>query len=189
MDKAETIRIMAVIETAYPNFYAKKTDRERENAAALWADMFQDVPLSTVAIAVKALIATLKFPPTIAEVNDAIQRMTQPERLTAAEAWHMVKRAINGPHVHYGPGGWDYSEAFDLLPADVQRVLGGPSRLREYANMDEQEFVSWEAQRFARSFEARQAKQVEFEKLPESVRNIAAQIANHNAKKMLEAGG
>lgn len=115
--------------------------------------------------------------------------MSQPERLTAGEAWQLVKKAINGPHVHYGPGGWDYSEAFNLLPPDVQRVLGSPSRLREYANMDEREFTSWEAPRFMRSFDARQAKQIEYEKLPASVRNIAAQIANHNAAKMLEAGG
>ena len=172
MNKMETARIMAVLETAYPNFYAKKSAEERTNALALWTDMFQDVPLSAVAIAIKALIATLKFPPTIAEVKDALERLNEKEPLSGADAWRLVKKAINGPHVHYGPTGWDYTEAFSLLPEEVRRALGEPTRLREYANMDEKEFMIWEAPRFMRVYEARQTQLREFHKLPASVRKI-----------------
>ena len=56
MNLMETAKLMAILETAYPMFYAKKTQQEREDAIMLWAEMFADEPGEVVAMAVKALI-------------------------------------------------------------------------------------------------------------------------------------
>ena len=57
MNLVETAKLMAILETAYPMFYAKKTQQEREDAIRLWAEMFADEPGEVVAVAVKVFCA------------------------------------------------------------------------------------------------------------------------------------
>jgi hypothetical protein len=85
LNLAETTKIMAVIEVAYPRYYVNTSLEEKKRAAALWASMLADYSYEIVNGAVKALIATNKYPPTIADVTEKIQLLTQKKEMTELE--------------------------------------------------------------------------------------------------------
>ena len=170
MDKRETLKIMAVMRAAYPGYYRDITPADAEAAVNLWQTMLADRPYELVAKAVKLLIATCKFPPTIAEVNEAIAELTEPKTMTGQEAWTLVYKAVCN-------SAYESRAEFDRLPEDVRRVVGSPNMLREWAMMDAGEVQTVVASNFQRAYTARVAKD----------RKYAAITAD--VKALLERGG
>lgn len=172
MNLIETAKLMAILETAYPMFYAKKTQQEREDAIRLWAEMFADEPGEVVAMAVKALIKSRvsTFPPGIGEITEKIQQITQPEQMTEMEAWSLVVKAVSNSAYNSG-------EEFRKLPPVVQRIVGAPSQLREWAVMDSETFNSVVASNFQRSYKVRAKHERDYLALPSSVKTFMASIA------------
>ena len=172
MNLMETAKIMAVLETAYPMFYAKKTQQEREDAIRLWAEMFADEPGELVAMAVKALIKSRvsTFPPGIGEITEKIQQITQPDEMTELEAWSLVAKAVSNSAYNSG-------DEFRKLPPVVQRLVGAPSQLKEWAIMDSETFNSVVASNFQRSYKVRAKNERDYLALPSSVKTFMASIA------------
>ena len=83
MTQDETLKIMAVLQAAYPNFYRGMTRQDAEGVVALWADMFAEDSYNTVAAAVRAFIASDSkgFPPVVGQIK---QRVTELASRTAA---------------------------------------------------------------------------------------------------------
>ena len=153
-------------------FYAKKTQQEREDAIRLWAEMFADEPGELVAMAVKALIKSRisTFPPGIGEITEKIQQITQPDEMTELEAWSLVAKAVSNSAYNSG-------EEFRKLPPVVQRLVGAPSQLKEWAIMDSETFNSVVASNFQRSYKVRAKNERDYLALPSSVKTFMASIA------------
>ena len=183
MNLVETAKLMAILETAYPMFYAKKTQQEREDAIRLWAEMFADEPGEVVAVAVKALIKSRvsTFPPGIGEITEMIQKITQPDQMTELEAWGLVLKAV-------GNSNYNSSEEFEKLPPVVQRLVGAPSQLREWAAMDSETLNSVVASNFQRSYKVRAKNERDFLALPSSVKTFMASIAEGMRMPELPSG-
>ena len=73
MTKQEAARILTILKAAYPATYRNITDNEAKGTIALWAAEFRIVPFEAVAMALKNLIKTSKFSPTIAEVYKEVK--------------------------------------------------------------------------------------------------------------------
>lgn len=181
MNQMETIAIMAVLETAYPQFYAKKSQEEKMDAINLWAEMFADEPSEIVAMAVKALIKTREstFPPGIGEINAKIMQITQPEEMTELEAWAMVAKALRN-------SGYSSQEEFEKLPPAVQKIVGSPAQLQEWSKMDSDTVNSVIASNFQRSYKARAKNNREYNALPSTVKAFMAQLASGMDMKQIE---
>lgn len=164
MNKREAIRLMAVLRMAYPRYYQNTTDADAETVVNLWANMFADRPYDLVEAAVRSCIATSKWPPTIAEVNDEILRLSQPEEMTELEAWNLVAQALKN-------SGYESRAEFEKLPSDIQRILGSPSTLREWSVMPLNEVQTVIASNFQRSYRARIEKERKYKAIPENIRN------------------
>jgi len=179
----ETAKLMAVLETAYPMFYAKKTQQEREDAIKLWAEMFADEPGELVAMAVKALIKSRvsTFPPGIGEITEKIQQITQPDQMTEMEAWSLVAKAVSNSAYNSG-------EEFKKLPPVVQRLVGAPSQLREWAVKDGEVFNSVVASNFQRSYKVRAKNEQDYLALPSSVKAFMASLAEGMKMPELPSG-
>lgn len=167
MNLVETAKLMAVLETAYPMFYAKKTQQEREDAIRLWAEMFAEEPAEVVAMAVKALIKSRvsTFPPGIGEITEKIHQITQPEQMTELEAWSLVAKAVSNSAYNSG-------EEFRKLPPVVQRLVGTPAQLKQWAVMDSETFNSVVASNFQRSYKVRAKNERDYLALPSSVKTF-----------------
>jgi len=165
MNKAETAAILAIIKTAYPNFY--RDVKEVDAAINLWAMMFSSDPALIVTEAVKALMCSLKFPPTIADVKEKIHQIQEPDKMTELEAWSQVQRAIADSNYHA-------EERFAALPPLVQKIIGSHNVLREWAMMDTETVNSVIQSNFMRSFTAKQKQVDTYKALPDSTKEMIA---------------
>ena len=163
MNRTETMAIMAILKEAYPYYYKDKSKEELNHTVNLWAEMFASDPAKIVAEAVKALICTLKFPPTIADVKEKIALITQPPEMTEMEAWQMVKSAISY---------YNAAETYERLPPILKRIVGSPNQLREWAIMETEKFDTVVQSNFMRSYKALAAQERERAMLPESTRQM-----------------
>ena len=172
MTREEVLGIMSVLKAAYPNFYRDMTRSEADGIVALWTSMFSDEPVQLVAMAVKAHIATDKkgFPPHIGAIKEAVVKLQAPDEMTELEAWALVNKATQNST-------WGAKEEFDKLPPVVQRLVGSPNQLREWAAMDQSVVSSVVASNFQRSYKARAAHEREMLALPSEVKEAMQQLA------------
>ncbi len=126
MTREEAIKILSIIKLAYPNFYKNITKQEAEDTINLYQEMFQNEETKIVVIAVKCLISTFKFPPTIADIKDQIYKLQYPETDNIMELYNILKKAI-------GNSIYNAVEEFSKLPPVVQKFVGNPKQLREWA--------------------------------------------------------
>jgi hypothetical protein len=176
MNREETKAILAILKAGYPNFYKDMTKEDATSIINLWATMFADDPAQVVTEAVKSLMCTLKYPPTIADVKEKIAMITQPPAMTEMEAWQMVKSAISY---------YNATETFSRLPPILQKIVGSPNTLREWAQMEAETVDSVIQSNFMRSYKVRAAQEKERAMLPESTKQMIAGLAG---KGMLADG-
>lgn len=175
MNKADTLRLLTVLQTAYPQFYAKKSEEEMDDVINLYMDLFEDEPVELVAMAVKALIKTRTstWPPSPGEINEKIMQITQPEELTEQEAWSFVSKALRN-------SGYGSEEEFAKLPPEIQAVVHDPGQLRQWAMSPADDVETVIASNFMRSFRAKQKVNKEYMALPTSVKQLMLQAGYRN---------
>lgn len=165
MTRNQTVEIIGLLQTNYPDVYRNMSDDALAATVNLWARMFTDEPYEIVAAAVMGYIAnnTARFAPNIGQVKEAIRKLTHQDELTEGEAWAMVSRALRRST-------YDSQEEFAALPPIVQKAVGSPAQLREWAGMDADTVQSVVASNFQRTYRTMLARAAEQEKTPERIR-------------------
>lgn len=173
MNRSETSAILTILKTAYPQFYRGIDAKEAERTVSLWHEMFKDDPVDIVAVAVKAMIAsrTNTFPPNIGEIKEEIAKMRAPNEMTAIEAWGLVAAATRNSL-------YNAQAEFDRLPPTVQRLVGSPLQLREWATMDADTVSSVIASNFQRAYRVRSTSNREYMKLPADIKKVISGVAD-----------
>lgn len=165
MNTEETKTLLGIMKMAYPNFYKDLSKADAINIVELWSMMFADEHPKIVTEAVKALICTLKYPPTIADVKEKIQDITTPQQETEMEAWEKVLKAIRN-------SGYNAYDEFGKLTEVVQKVIGSHNQLREWAMMESEKVNSVVQSNFMRSYTAKLRTERERSKLPQSAKDL-----------------
>ncbi len=181
MNQKETIAVLAVLKTAYPQFYRGLSPQELQETVTLWSEMFAAEDFQVVKAAVKAHIATdtKGYPPHIGAIKEAIRKITQPDEMSEMEAWGYVASALRN-------SGYNSVAEFDKLPPVVRRIVGSPSQLREWAMMDSDTVQSVVQSNFMRSYRVRAQSEREYLALPEKVRDLMGQLAGSMAMPALK---
>lgn len=172
MERQDVGILMDLLKIAYPTYYRGLSLKEQQAAVNLWSEMFRDEPAQLVAAAVKSLIESDEkgFPPTIGQVKAKLRLLTGPREMTETEAWALVSKAVcNGL---YGS-----EEEFSKLPPDVQRAVGNPAVLREWAMLDVGELQTVVSSNFQRSYRAAASRTRELAKLPADVRTMLGELS------------
>ena len=94
MTMQETSVLLGILKTAYPRFYTDITPETLGETVELWHAMLSDVTLELARPALFRLIATSKFPPSIAEMRKSVADIKYEALPDAGEAWGEVNRAI-----------------------------------------------------------------------------------------------
>ena len=126
MTRDEIVTILGTLRTAYPKFYAEMSKQEMFNTIDLWTEMFAHENPKLVVAAVKNLINTFKWPPTIADVKEEMHKLTNTEEETPIEIWNCIKKALRNSIYNSG-------EEFNKLPELAKQFVGTPNQLREWA--------------------------------------------------------
>lgn len=182
MNSAETIKILAVLQAAYPNFYKNIGDKDLEAIVCLWLEMFRDDTYAEVGNAVKMLIATKanSFPPAIGEIKEQLFKARNIGQMNEGEAWSLVYKAIQC-------GIYNSREAFDWLPEDVQRAVGSPEVIRQWA-MENTDALSVHESHFKRAYRMRLETKKEMDMLPDALKKHIEQIAAQKTMPINEKG-
>jgi len=180
MTRDEATAILAILKTAYPAFYKDMSDEEIDDVINLWAAMFQDDNVKVVTEAVRAYIATdtKGFPPVIGQIKEKIAMImqSQTQTMTEMEAWQKVKAAISY---------YNAAENFERLPPILQKMVGSPNVLKEWSQMDIETLNTVVQSNFMRSYKAKASQEREYEKLPQSTKQLIAMLANNMDMKAI----
>lgn len=182
MTKRETVELMTVLQANYPDSFRGQSESVIGAKITLWHRMFGEYPKEIVNAAAMAFMATdtKGFMPSVGQIMEQIQRLKQKDDRTPDEAWRLVYRAIRNSTY------WS-EEEFKKLPEDIQRFVGHPDQLKDWALMEADVVQSVIASNFQRSFKVRQTNDRDYEKLPCDVKAFVARIAA-NSIGFLEAG-
>lgn len=126
MNRDQAIAVLKILKTAYKRFFVDMTKEEAEETINLWIDMFKADDPKIVILAVKNLINTFQYPPTIADVKEEMYKLTEQEKQTPVEVWNLIKGAIRN-------SSYNAYEEFNKLPEIAQKFVGSPNQLREWA--------------------------------------------------------
>lgn len=117
MTKQEFSVLAMAIKAVYPNMLPDN------GAMDVWYRMLQDLDYESASIALQTHMMTSRFPPTIADIRGGC---TKREELSEMEAWALTLKAIRN-------GLYGAEEEFAKLPEIVQKTVGSPAVLREWA--------------------------------------------------------
>ena len=167
MTVRDAAQVMDLLKRFYPAFYARQTEKERLEAADLWAVMFAQDDTRLVIAAVKSFIESDEkgFPPVPGQIKAKIRLIVSRQELSAGDAWNMVAKAIKN-------SGYEAKKEFDKLPPALRRVVGSPNQLRDWSMMDSNTVHSVVASNFQKIFRERAAKDREYDALPADVKEL-----------------
>lgn len=167
MNTDETAMVLSVLKAAYPHAFQNLSKKDAEAMLTLWATMFQAESYAEVNAAVGALISTrtVGYSPTIGEVKEQVRRLHHHNDIDDASAWALVSKACRNSSYHS-------REEFAKLPPEVQRAVGSPEQLKQWAGMDAETVESVIASNFKRSFRVQAERAAEVEKLPPQIRQM-----------------
>lgn len=173
MTRSEVISLMSILQVAYPSFYSKQNEGEIQAAVRLWAEMFADDDPAVVAAAVKALIVAddKGYPPHIGAVKAKMRKLTSPHEMSEGEAWGKISLALQN-------GIYGAKEEFEKLPPVLQKVVGSPNQLREWAVMDLETVQSVVASNVQRSYRTHVQREREYNALPNDVKALVSGLAD-----------
>lgn len=128
MTRDETITLIQTIVVMYPG---SKINAD-PLTVRIWHEMLADLPGDVVSAAVKRMCATLKFPPSIADIRENVTAAVNEARgvLSAGEAWAKVRKAM-GWFGFYRP-----DEARKALGEDIWRAVEMVGGWRELCEGD-----------------------------------------------------
>lgn len=167
MTRDETIKLLMVIQSAYPNF--KPPDKTV--AVDTWYTMLKDMDYNVVQMGLRAYITTdtSGFAPSIGRLINTIYTIQNPQELNEMEAWALVSKALkNG---YYGA-----VEEFDSLPPLVQKAVGNPDNLRNWSQTDTNSIENVVQSNFMRSYRLVVNRENEIKKMPADVRTLIENV-------------
>lgn len=155
-------QMLDLLEGNYGQKFYEGTDRKK--VINLWKVMFQDDDPVEVAIAVKDCIATLQFPPKVADIKSRIAKQRMTGQMTEMEAWSRTVDAINHSY-----GKEDADKQFFQLPAILQKVVGTPAQLRGWRSVDEAQLQTVVMSAFLKSYREWAQREATFHALPPDI--------------------
>lgn len=164
MTRDDIKKLLMRIESVFPNW---KPQADLRFVVETWCEYLEEYTYEQVLTALKVYISTdtSGFAPSIGQLVDKIQNLTQPCELNEMEAWSLVGKALrNG---YYGA-----EEEFAKLPAAVQKAVGNAANLRNWAQTDIESVENVIQSNFMRTYRAVVKREKEYQKLPESVRLV-----------------
>lgn len=180
MTKSETVTLLQTIKVMYSGSAIKPDD---ELTVGVWHEMLQDLPGEVVAAAVKRMCATLKYPPSIADIREAVTAAVKDAKgtVTAAEAWTKVNKAVRW-YGYYREG-----DARKKLGEEIWRAVEAVGGWQTICTDEEPGVLSAQ---FERRYNAIIARQDEQMTIPADVREDMSRLIAPLAERLtLESGG
>lgn len=143
MTREETKKLIRVIASTYPNW---KPENLSDTVDA-WCWSLEDYPFEAIQASYKIYIRTDKsgFAPSVNQLITNLSKARELDSLSEGQAWALVKRAIQDGNYHS-------EERFNELPEIVQKAVGSPNMIRQWAMTDSDEVNTVIMSNFQRTY-------------------------------------
>lgn len=138
MNRAEMTEIFAVLMLAYPNaemFKAPDQQALKEKLApviTLWTTCLRDVDFWTAQRAVVLVCQTCKFPPTIAEMQEAAEKVTAEVESEVNRAYLQLRDDVR----YMTQNGKTLVQVYESLPTRSRKVIDAMGGMEQFAPSD-----------------------------------------------------
>ena len=188
MNAQEVMALLYLEKRLFPREKGLAVPPEELSAIAeAQAEMLRDIPFELGKAAVAAHAASSPYAPAISEIRAYAREMTEPEQLSADEAWALAIRAVR--HFGYGNKNWTtgkypHEMAQESVPPEVWRVMD----LMGYRSMCQSENEDLLRAQFIRAWERQQLRRAKRESmmpfLPEGMREKVLAIGGAEPPSM-----
>ena len=143
MTREQIQDLLASIQSLYPNW--KPENKTATVNAWTWA--LQDYPADAIKGALQIYVKTntTGFAPSVSQLINAMYEPKKNEQLSEGEAWSLVKRAIQDGNYHA-------EERFNELPPLVQKAVGSPNMIHQWAGTESDEVNTVIMSNFQRTY-------------------------------------
>lgn len=175
MTRDEIKQLLMRIQTVYPNW---KPQTDLRFVVETWNEYLFDYSYEQMLLALKAFIATdtSGFAPNIGQLIEKARMISCPEEMNEMEAWALVSKALrNG---YYGA-----EEEFKKLPPLIQKAVGQPSQLRQWAQTESSSIENVVQSNFLRTYRSVVNRSNEVARMPVEIRKMIEDI---NPRPMIE---
>lgn len=173
MTREETVKIIRIMVDSYPNY----KPNDISETVDVWHMMLEEYSYKEVSVALKAYILSDEsgFAPSIGKLVSKIHTVTAPQELNEMEAWSLVYKAICNST-------YNSVSEFEKLPPLVQKAVGLPDSLREWA-MTENLNCEVVMSNFQKAYKAELKRHEELQKMPQNVRQLIekANVGSYSA--------
>ena len=162
MTRDDVKKILMRIQTTYPNW---KPQGDLSLMIDVWHEYLEGYSYEAILIALKTFVMTdySGFAPGVGQLLEKLQLISQKEELTDLGAWALVSKALrNG---YYGA-----EEEFAKLPPIVQKAVGSPMNLRNWATSDVKSVETVIMSQFLSTYKTECQRAAEMAKIPNSMR-------------------
>ena len=168
MTREETKRIIMVISGLYPNFKPADLKLTVDTWAVVLADYEYKI-IENVLLAYSSVDRS-GFAPSVGQLIGMLDMRNQGNDLNEMEAWSMVSKALRN-------GTYGAEQEFAKLPEPVQKAVGDPSNLRNWAQTDSDSVENVIQSNFMRSYRTVLKREQDLRKMPVHVREFLVGVA------------
>ena len=163
MTKEQVGKLLITIQAYYPNY----NPPDKKIAINAWYVMLAEYPEDLVLQALRACIATNTsgFAPDVGQIMSKMQTISQPQELNEMEAWLLVSKALRN-------GTYGAIEEFNKLPPLVQKAVGSPDNLRNWAQTDSESIENVVQSNFMRTYRIVVNRAKEYQKMPKDIQAL-----------------
>lgn len=147
----------------YPNYKPSNLSETVD----VWNMMLEEYSYSQISTALKTYVHsdTSGFAPSIGQLINKLHEVQTPQELNEMEAWFLVSRALrNG---YYGA-----VKEFNKLPPLVQKAVGSPDNLRNWALTDSKSIENVVQSNFMRTYRTVVNRAKEYQKMPKDIKAL-----------------
>ena len=151
------------IQTFYPNYQVEN----KEFTINAWYSIIGDCDYKPMEKALRAYITTdtSGFAPSIGQLINKLHEVQSPQELNEMEAWLLVSKALRN-------GTYGAVEEFNKLPPLVQKAVGSPDNLRNWAQTDSESIENVVQSNFMRTYRTVVNRAKEYRKMPKDIQTL-----------------
>lgn len=162
-----TVKQFGSLAAAIKTFFPRENVLPTSESMDLWYDMLHDLDYDVASTALKMHVSNSPYAPTISDIRKYAEKIVTPTEMNESEAWALVSNAIRN-------SSYNSAEEFSKLPPLVQKAVGQPSQLQQWA-IDNDYNESVVSSNFMRSYRAELYRKKEVGRLPQGVKNLLEQ--------------
>lgn len=171
MTDQEVTKMFEMVRATYPRYFNELSKQQIANYVDAWSYIFADKDAELAFKGLKWYLCndTKGFPPSPGQIIEGMNKLDPTKTMNELEAWRLVERAVRNSL-------YDAEFEFAKLPQTVKRVVRDPGRLREWSQLDADEFRTVIQSNFIRSFRVEQQRELEAMNVPVTMRPLITTI-------------